>query len=165
MAKEKSVDQELNEKEQAQLAKREAAAAAYKEAQDLVRSNYDAIKEALQNDELFAALVKVVGNKKGTGGTKRIPGAKRVSLNDQIAAMFIAVGVGGSVSDFDLFKAFKVGQERMRWFIISSIKDAEPEERMWIRYNTVSEAYEYVAQGAEMPEGWDGYIPRDESLL
>lgn len=163
---EKTVDQELNEKEQKQLEKRQAAVEAYKAAQDLVRSSYDEIKDALDNDELFQAIVKVVGNKRGTGtGTKRIPGAKRTSMNDQIAAKFLAVGIGGSVSDFDLFKEFKVGAERMRWFIIAMIKDAKPEERMWVRYNSETEAYEYVAQGADVPEGWDGYLPKDESLL
>ena len=167
---EADVVEEAEAKLDAKAAKREAAVQAYKDAQDLVRTSYPTIKDALEGaldedeaKELFAALVKVVGNKKGSGAP-RVAGAKRVSLNSQIAEMFAEVGT--KVSDFALFKAFKVGAERMRWFIIASIKDAkDPEERMWVRYIPDEEVYELVAIGADVPEGWDGYLPKDESLL
>lgn len=165
MAKEKelTVDQELTEKEQKMLEKRLARDKKLAAAKELVRSNYPMLEETLEAD-LFQALAFIVGNRKGTGAS-RVPGAGRVSLDSQILMKFKAVGVGGSVSDIELFKEFKVGTERMRFFIIKMIKDTTPEDRVWIKFNAETDNYDFVATGADVPEGWDGYLPKDQSIL
>lgn len=159
----KTVDQELTQKEQEMLEKRRERDAKLRAARDLVRDNYGMFEETLDKD-LYAAIVFIVGNKRGSGAD-RVPGAGRVSLDTQILQKFKAVGVGGSVTDIELFKEFKVGAERMRFFIIKMIKDAAPESRVWIKFNAETDAYDYVADGPDIPEGWDGYLPKDESIL
>ena len=140
------------------------SAAAYRAARDLVRDNYPKLEELLEK-EVFDAIVKVVGNKRGTG-TPRATGPRRMSVNAIIDKMFEDVGVGGAISDIEFFRAVKAGAERMRWFIIASIKDVKDvNERKWIKFDEETQSYLYVAKGAEMPEGWDGYLPKDESLL
>ena len=165
MAKEKelTVDQELSEKAQQMLEARRARDRKLADAKELIRSNYGMLEETLEK-ELFEALVFAVGNRRGAGVARRA-GAGRVSLDTQILNKFKEVGVGGSITDIELFKEFKVGAERMRFFIIKMIKDAQPEDRIWVKFNTETEAYDFVATGPDVPEGWDGYLPKDESIL
>mgnify|MGYP001115171907 CR=1 FL=1 len=163
-----SVTEEVDAKKQAILEKRKQKADEYNAAKDLIRKSYGTLQDLLdQNDEdkaLYQAIVKVVGQKRGAG-VSRAPGVKRSSLKQQILDMFD--GVGSRVNEFELFKKFKVGQPEMRYqLIIPNIKNVDkPEDRKWFSYDEETGDYIFVAEGADVPEGWDGYLPADESLL
>ncbi len=160
---EASVTEEIDEKKAALLAKRKAATDAYNAAKELIRASYNDLKDLVEQP-LYEAIVKVVGQARGTGAPRAI-GAKRVSLKQLLLDEF--VGVGARVNEMDLFKKFKVGQAEMRYqLIIPNIKNVDkPEDRKWFSYDEESGDYVFVAEGAEVPEGWDGYLPADEALL
>ncbi len=164
---EASVTEEIDEKKAALLAKRKAATEAYNAAKDLIRASYNDLKDLVEQP-LYEAIVKVVGQARGAG-TPRVAGAKRASLKQMLLDEFVGEGkgVGTRVNEMELFKKFKVGQAEMRYqLIIPNIKNVDkPEDRKWFAYDEESGDYVFVAEGADVPEGWDGYLPADEALL
>ena len=93
------------------------------------------------------------------------PNAK--SEMDQIREMLIA----GPVDMDTLYKKFMIGFPEMNVRIRMFLRDNEGEERIWINYRKEmigegDDAQELPvffiqAVGDEIPEGWDGYIPKE----
>ena len=121
---------------------------AYKEAQGIAREWLRKV-EGLE-PELRKALIKVIGL---PGNTSRPSGA-RGEILDMLKV--------GPVTDLELFKKFKYGQAEMKSIIRHMIKYVDPSDRVWIAYNEAEEQYYIFDEGEDEPEGWTGYLPKDE---
>lgn len=126
------------------------------------REAKNAAKERIRNymasddcpEDLKADLLLVVGLGRGSGAPSPMASAK--------AAVLDMVQERGTVSEDDIWSEFKLGRAEMRKVIVNAIKKAKsPEDRVWIRFNPEDGVYEYVATGADIPEGWTGYRPVD----
>ena len=74
----------------------------------------------------------------------------RVSAKSAVIALF---NEKSKQNENDLFISLKLGRTEMKRYMTSLIKDAEPEDRMWISF------YKLEAVGSEAPKGWTGFIP------
>ena len=65
------------------------------------------------------------------------------------------------LSELDIFKALKVGPNEMKAKVNHCLKLAQPEDRMWIAYDSGECTRTYVDKGPLMPEGFstDNLIP------
>ena len=66
----------------------------------------------------------------------------------------------GALHENELFTNYKVGRTEARTMFNSFLK-VKPENRIWIAFDRETETYAIKGKGAEMPEGWDGYVPAD----
>jgi len=69
------------------------------------------------------------------------------------------------ISELDLFAAFKIGRQAMTAQRRMFIKKFAPEDRIWVIFDEDEEMYKMVADGADAPEGWDGYVPTEAEEL
>ncbi|OPY84383.1 MAG: hypothetical protein A4E71_02654 [Smithella sp. PtaU1.Bin162] len=133
-----------------------------KAAKLMIRTNIDAIKEALQvlenYDEITAAIQRVAGSGQ-QGRAPRIPGARKTATH-KIVADFIAEQ-GGQVKEDEIWTKFHLGRTEMRNVIKKSVK-MPGEDRVWIRFEMEDEfngVYSIVSTGPDIPDGWDGPLP------
>ena len=120
----------------------------YKAAQEVARDWLRKV-EGLDTD-IRKALIKVIGL---PGNTSRPSGA-RGEILDMLEK--------GPVTDLELFKKFKYGQAEMKSIIRHMIKYVDLADRVWIAYDEAEEQYYIFGKGEETPEGWTGYLPKDE---
>ena len=64
-------------------------------------------------------------------------------------------------SEDRIFSSHKFGRSEMRTNIIRALKNAAPEERLWVKFDSKSGSYEVVGRGANPPADWVGFIPAD----
>ena len=121
---------------------------AYKEAQGIARDWLRKVEDL--DADIRKALIKVIGL---PGSTSRPSGA-RGEILDMLKA--------GPVTDLELFKKFKYGQAEMKSVIRHMIKYVDLADRVWIAYDEAEEEYYIFGEGENEPEGWTGYLPKDE---
>ena len=80
----------------------------------------------------------------------------KVSAKSAVIALF---NEKSKQNENDLFISLKLGRTEMKRYMTSLIKDAEPEDRMWISFDPDSGSYKLEAIGSEAPKGWTGFIP------
>lgn len=78
------------------------------------------------------------------------------TVNSELRDAFIEKG---SLSEMDIFKAFRIGRPEMVTKIRILVLCPNPADRVWVKFDEAAEVYSVVGTGAEAPEGWDGYIP------
>jgi len=118
----------------------------YKAAQVIARAW---LKTAVLPEDIKKALVTVVG----LPGTTSRPAGVRGEIVEKLMA--------GPVNEFELFKCYKYGMAEMKTLIRHMISYVTPDERVWITYDEESGNYSIFGQGEETPEGWNGYLPKD----
>ncbi len=104
--------------------------------------------------EIFSDLVRVIGL---PGTTTRPSGIK----GDVTEALLEK----GKLTELEIFKNWKIGQDSMRAIIRSMIKDPAPKDRVWIELDPKKEEYRIIGRGESPPEGWTGYLPPEEKEL
>jgi len=136
-------------------AEREAKKAERNEAKNRVR---EYIKSLEDGDKLKADLVLLIGTGHRAGGG----GGQKSTLNKTLREFFIE---NGEATEMDLFLKFKVGRPDMAYRAKLFIKTPNVDDRLWIKFDEVEEKYILVGQGADVPEGWDGYLPAEQNVL
>jgi hypothetical protein len=90
------------------------------------------------------------------GGAPRAARGSVRSVNTDLRDAFIA---NGSMTEMDIFKQFRIGRPEMVAKCRVLVLCPNPDDRLWIKFDESTETYVVAGQGAEPPEGWDGYIP------
>lgn len=86
------------------------------------------------------------------------PGARVVKVSGK-ALIIEAFNKQKVWHENDIFTKFKLGRTEMKRYLTSLIKDAEPEERMWIDFDVESGKYTLIHTGSDAPDNWTGYMP------
>jgi len=89
---------------------------------------------------------------KGTGAVRSAPR----TVNSELRDAFIEKG---SLSEMDIFKAYRIGRPEMVAKIRVLVLTPNPADRVWVKFDEAAETYNVMGTGADAPEGWDGYIP------
>lgn len=139
----------LDPKAEAKKAERKAARSRVLE---FLAQNADQLGTIKHDIELFIG--------KG-GGSKRIAGATR-TVNTDLRDAFLA---RKTLSEMDIFKQFKIGRPEMVTKIRILVLCPNPDDRVWVKFDEVSETYSVVGTGANPPADWDGYIPQSKATL
>lgn len=93
------------------------------------------------------------------GKVVRAASTARVTSADFLKSLFPA-GVGGTISEMEIFTQFQYGRAEMRSHIVRAIKQAkEPADRVWVAFDFETKSYVLKGLGADIPEGWTGYKP------
>ena len=111
-----------------------------------------------KNDPVRQAIHDLIGDgsRAGAGrkaGTSAMDEIRRIILEQK------------KISEFDIFKKFKMGRREMGDVVRGLLKTEDPNERVWIRLDGDNEQYVLVHKGADMPKGWDGYDPNNRRDL
>jgi len=69
-----------------------------------------------------------------------------------------------NVSEEEIFKTFHVGRKDCAGYLRKYLKNALPEERIWINFTPSDGTYRFLSKGKEMPKNYTGYVPSDEIL-
>lgn len=112
-------------------------------------------KEDFDKDIIEAANFLVP--KKGGG----VSGARTDSKKQLFLDMLKEKGI---VHEDDLFLQLKLGRVEAR-NIRNELVKTLPEDRIWISFDKDSGNYTISGTGADVPDGYDGYIPNDIKLL
>jgi hypothetical protein len=78
------------------------------------------------------------------------------SLRDKLIKM---IGEAGIVHEDRLWNEYKVGRAEMRKLIVKALKNAKPEERLWVKFDIDSCQYTIEGEGPNPPANWNGYKP------
>ena len=80
-------------------------------------------------------------------------------------AKFVAfVAEKKSVSEDEVFKAFKVGRKDCAGFIRKFLKTTEAKDRVWINFTPSDGMYKVIGTGEKAPAGYTGYVPTEETI-
>jgi len=60
-----------------------------------------------------------------------------------------------------IWDEYKLGRREMRGISIGLIKKREPDNRLWISFDSETGIYTLEGTGADAPAGWTGYEPVD----
>lgn len=104
--------------------------------------------------ELYKDLIRVVGL---PGTTSRPSGIKGEVIDHLLEKK--------RISELEIFKKWKIGQDGMKAIIRSMIKEPATKDRVWVAYDEEKEEYKIAGQGEEPPKGWTGYLPPEEKDL
>lgn len=135
-------------------AAKEAKKLARREAQARVR---EYIKELEDGNPLKADLTLLVGT-----GQRAARGTVR-SINNVLLEALVNAGDKG-LTEMDIFKQFKIGRPEMKIKIRIFVKTPNPDDRVWVKFDESDETYRVISKGADVPEGWDSYVPSDDTL-
>lgn len=128
--------------------KKKVAAAKYKERQAEAKAT---IKEfiAEAGDDLPSEVKEAIQYLIGSG--KRQARAKVTNVLRETLLE------NGTMTGLEVYTAFEYGTPTMKTKVRELIKNAEPEDRVWVAF----ESGNWVVKGTgpEAPEGWDGYMP------
>lgn len=102
-----------------------------------------------EGDDLEA--IKVLAGAGGRGGF-----GGRVNPKKAVIATMVD---NGDMSDLDCFQSFNKGPNEMREVMKFGVRELPENERVWISFTDGTYTVESV--GADVPEGWDGYLPLD----
>lgn len=69
------------------------------------------------------------------------------------------------ISEDDVFKALKIGRKEAGQLIRKGLKQAEPDKRVWIKFDVAKGLYIHAGSGKVAPQGWEGYIPVEEATI
>lgn len=90
-------------------------------------------------------------------------GRKSNGLFEKVRAEFLASE--GGITEFALFKKFKIGRGEMRSISKKMLVCDDPSDRVWVTLDEKAEKYVVAGTGATAPDGWAGYIPADKETL
>lgn len=88
----------------------------------------------------------------GTG----VPGG-RDPKNSTLGKLQTLFSARDAIDELDLFKVTRMGRAEMRKRSKELIRDVEPEDRIWVAFDTATESWVVMGRGEEAPEGWNGY--------
>jgi hypothetical protein len=63
------------------------------------------------------------------------------------------------IHEDDVFKRARLGRKEMRDMTVKAIKNAKPEERIWVSFDLQSGIYKLEGKGPNAPANWKGYRP------
>jgi hypothetical protein len=102
------------------------------------------------NSEIQDKIKKLVG---------RVGAGKKVySVNDDIRAYILE---HGQITLDEAFSNFRVGVDGMKAFVKSQLKKKDSANWLWVEASPDGEVYTLKGQGAEPPEGYQGWIPTE----
>ncbi len=137
-------------------AAKEKAVEAEKTAKRLLRSSAKkrirAIINATNDDQAKTDLILLIGKGERTG---RISGMS----SDSSILKYIQKSTPQGASEMDIFKEFKIGRPEMKSKLRTFVKTTNPDDRVWVKFFEDEEVYRVVAEGADAPEGWEGFTP------
>lgn len=93
------------------------------------------------------------------GGAGSATGTKKVSLMNQVKALFEDKDC---IDEITIFNELHVGRNDMAKACKLLIKNFTPETRTWIKFDPEEGEYIVEGRGAEVPEGWTGFVPVEE---
>jgi len=157
MAKNQELENEVVVDEAAEAAKAERKAK--RDAQKAIVADYLKENANVLDDKVVAAIQFFCGG----GKRQSRSGGSRNGLSSKLKELFMT---GEPVSEMDIFKAFKIGRPETHAHIRSFIKNVKNvDDRIWVAFDNETETYSLVAVGAEVPEGWEGYVPANTEIL
>lgn len=142
---------ELSEKNKAQRERDAQKREAVKTIIAYVDSNKESIEFPQEIIDAVATLKPK--SRSGFGGV-----AKKVTNVDKVLELFGSEG--DVIHEDDIFLKLKLGRTDMRQVSTKLVKRA-PEDRIWIAFDADTGNYSKVAEGADMPEDWNGYVPEE----
>ena len=71
----------------------------------------------------------------------------------------------GDKTSMEIYQKFEYGRPTMNSKIRDFIKNGKPEDRIWVEYDEKTKTYSVVAEGADTPENWKGYVPVEKKEL
>lgn len=93
-------------------------------------------------------------------GQPRVAGAAAGNkLVERLLAAFAECEVGQGLDELEIFKTFKIGRGEMRRKSRDLLKQAPPEERLWLDFDISAEKWVVLGRGPKAPEGWGGFVP------
>jgi len=117
---------------------------------------------SIKKDALIAILTFVKENTDNTNlidaVTLLTPG-QHVQRTNSLAIVADILIEQGSINEMDLFTNYRLGRSEMRKIMRGLIRKVAPESRIWIKFDPETGVYELIAEGADAPEGWTGYMP------
>lgn len=114
-------------------------------------------KDGVVTDEM-KDLAKLAMPKVSTGGTG---GKKKASKAATVVALFDETD---TITRFEVFEKTGFGDSEMRKAIKDSLKNAKPEDRVWIGFDPQEGTYSVEGRGEEAPSDWTGYIPPEPEV-
>jgi len=111
-------------------------------------------QESFTSDVVEAA--KILLPRKGGARGERLDSNKQLFLN-----MFEEKEI---VHEDDVFSKLKLGRAEAR-AIRNELVKTLPQDRIWISFNRENGEYTIAGKGAEVPSSYDGYVPKDMTLL
>jgi hypothetical protein len=70
----------------------------------------------------------------------------------------------GEVHEDSVFEKFKMGRRECAAAIRNHLKKADPSERRWISFDSVTGIYVFEKTGETPPDSWKGYIPMADEV-
>lgn len=147
----KTKEQIEKEKKDAKKAQRAAKKVAAETLKELVEKS---------GDKKYSEALKVIRPSLYGGSTHTSSGPRQSLTNDFLTLIVTKK----SVNEDEIFKAFRIGRREAAAMIRKSLKNSEPANRIWIKFDEEKGIYSFVSKGAEPPKGWDGYIPVEEKV-
>lgn len=86
----------------------------------------------------------------GEGKAARKP--KSVVIAEMIAAK-------RTMTEDELFKQTRIDRKEAATIIRTALKNAKPEERLWIAFDDEKGVYSLAGKGANPPKDWEGFVP------
>jgi len=118
----------------------------YKAAQVIARAW---LKTAVLPEDVKKALIRIVG----LPGTTSRPAGVRGEIVEKL--------MDGPINEIEFFKSYHYGRSEMKTLIRHMISYVAPDERVWITYDETTGNYSIFGLGEATPEGWTGYLPKD----
>lgn len=114
-------------------------------------------KELPDDDSMKGDLLLIVGT-----GARARTGRSTISVNTVLRDLFLEKT---EISEMEIFTNFKIGRPEMSIKSRIFVKVPDPADRIWVIFDEDKEVYRMIAKGAEVPKGWEGYVPVDENIL
>lgn len=106
---------------------------------------------AEKGDEKIKAAVAALTKRAAGPGVQKTPAYLEV-----INEMFKNVA---QIHEDEVFKRFRLGRTDMRSITTKAIKNAKPEDRIWVAFDVQSGLYKLAGRGVNAPANWTGYRP------
>jgi|WetSurMetagenome_2_1015567.scaffolds.fasta_scaffold573325_1 hypothetical protein len=98
----------------------------------------------------------------GKGGGVRV--GTTSSVNTALRDLIVKAGAQG-VPELTIYKTFHLGRPEMAGKIRKFVKTANPDDRIWVKFDEAKETYFMTGKGANPPKDWAGYIPSEKDAL
>jgi len=86
-------------------------------------------------------------------------GGRSSSTHNQLKELFPEIGV--AIDEFEIFKATKMGRAELKKKVFYAMKQCDPSEKQWIRFDAPLESWIKDAVGPDMPDNWtEDMLPR-----
>lgn len=129
--------------------------AAKNEALKILKAFADSSKDAKLIEALKVVKPSLYGIARGGGS----------GISGTLQKFLQLVAERKQISEDDVFKSLKIGRKEANQLIRKGLKKAEPEKRVWIKFDAAKGLYQHIATGKATPAGWEGFIPVEEATV